>query len=334
MSNFSASSSHSQFGADAVPPERIGKRIAYCEAQRPYPDPVLHKSTASAGSPPRFTGKGKDSQRARIGVFDSGLGGLTVLTEVYRQMPNESILYFGDTARLPYGSRSPEEIIQFVREILHWMEPQGIKMALVACNTSSALALETVQSEFDLPILGLIHPGARAALKKGRRIGVIATPATAASNAYRRAIQEIDPEARVWQVGCPEFVPLIESNRIHEPYTREVAREYLAPLMQQQIDTLVYGCTHYPFLAPVIQKILPPEVQLVDPAAAMVAAAVQELELLGLTETRSPLPTRFCVTGCPEEFAQKATQWLGFTPQVEKVNLNQSVQSSPVTQDR
>lgn len=314
MSNFSASSSHPRHSAE-----------------RPYPYTGFSESTACAGSPPGFSVDGKDSQRARIGVFDSGLGGLTVLTELYRQLPNESILYFGDTARLPYGSRSPAEIIQFVREILHWMEPQGIKMAIVACNTSSALALETIQSEFHLPILGLIHPGARAAISKGQRIGVIATPATAASNAYRRAIQEIDPQVRVWQVGCPEFVPLIESNRIHDPYTREVAREYLSPLIQQQIDTLVYGCTHYPYLEPVLQTILPPSVQLVDPAAHLVASAVQELELLGLTETRSPLPTRFCVSGCPEEFAQTAVQWLGFTPNVEKINLNEAVKTAPLT---
>ena len=305
MSNFSSSSSHSRNSSE-----------------RPYPYKGFYESTASFESPPDFQVNGKNSQRARIGVFDSGLGGLTVLTELYKQLPNESILYFGDTARLPYGTRSSAEILQFAREILNWMEPQGIKMAIVACNTSSALALETIQSEFHLPILGLIHPGARAATQKGRRIGVIATPATAESNAYRRAIQEMEPEARVWQVGCPEFVPLIENNRIHDPYTREVAREYLSPLIQQQIDTLVYGCTHYPFLAPILQTILPSSIQLINPAAHVVAAAVQELELLGLTETRSPLPTRFCVSGCPEDFSQRAMQWLGYTPNVEKVSLN------------
>jgi len=314
VSNFSTSSSYPRHGSE-----------------RPYPYTGFYESTTCAVAPTEFNIEGNDSQRARIGVFDSGLGGLTVLTELYRQLPNESILYFGDTARLPYGSRSPGEIVQFVREILHWMSPQGIKMAIVACNTSSALALETIRSEFDWPILGLIHPGARAAIAQGRRIGVIATPATAASNAYRRAIQEMEPEARVWQVGCPEFVPLIESGRIHDPYTREVAREYLSPLIQQQIDTLVYGCTHYPFLAPVLQTILPPSVQLVDPAVHVVAAAVQELELLGLRETLEPLPTRFCVSGCPEEFAQRAMQWLGFTPNVEKVNLNDGVESTPVS---
>ncbi|HIK12545.1 MAG TPA: glutamate racemase [Oscillatoriaceae cyanobacterium M33_DOE_052] len=270
---------------------------------------------------PLGQGEGNNPQIPRIGLFDSGLGGLTVLREIYRQLPDESILYFGDTARLPYGNRTPGEIVQFMREILGWMVPQGIKMAIVACNTSSALALETVRSEFNIPILGLILPGARAAVEQGRRIGVIATPATAASNAYRRAIQEIEPATLVWQVGCPEFVPLIEADRISDPYTTEVAREYLAPLLMQQIDTLIYGCTHYPFLEPVIKEILPPEVRLVDPAAHVVAAAVKELEFAGIRETRPPLATRFCVSGSPEEFARRAFTWLGFTPTVEQVEL-------------
>lgn len=260
-------------------------------------------------------------QRSRIGVFDSGVGGLTVLRELYRHLPNESILYFGDTARLPYGTRSQAEILQFVREILIWMVDQGVKMAIMACNTSSALALEVVRSEFDLPILGVILPGARAAVGLGKRIGVIATPATAASNAYRRAILEVDATVSVWQVGCPEFVPLIEQNRIYDPYTLEVAREYLAPLLQYRIDTLVYGCTHYPHLAPILKTILPRSVNLCDPAVHVVSAAAQELDLLGLRNVRPPLATRFAVSGCPEQFAQLSVQWLGCTPEVEKVYL-------------
>lgn len=257
----------------------------------------------------------------RIGVFDSGVGGLTVLRELYRLLPNESILYFGDTARLPYGNRSQAEILQFVREILTWMSQQGAKMVIMACNTSSALALETVRSEFNLPILGIILPGARAAVQQGRRIGVIATPATAASNAYRRAIHEIDPTVQVWQVGCPAFVPLIEQNRIHTRDTYEIAREYLAPLLEQQIDTLVYGCTHYPHLAPVLKAILPRTVQTVDPAAHLVAAIARELDMLGLRNTSAPQPTRFCVSGDPHQFAELSVQWLGCVPVVEQVWL-------------
>lgn len=259
-------------------------------------------------------------QNSRIGLFDSGVGGLTVLRELYRQLPHESVLYFADTARLPYGTRSQAEIVQFVREILLWMLQQDVKMVIMACNTSSALALETVRSEFPVPILGVILPGARAAVQRGKRVGVIATPATAASNAYRRAITEIDPTAQVWQVGCPEFVPLIEQNRIHDPYTQQVAQEYLAPLLKHRIDTLVYGCTHYPHLAPVLRTILPPSVKLVNPAVHVVAAATQELDLLGIRSSR-PQGSRFAVSGCPEQFAQLSLQWLGFTPAVEKVYL-------------
>ncbi|MEH2295419.1 glutamate racemase [Nostoc sp.] len=261
----------------------------------------------------------QEPQRAPIGIFDSGVGGLTVLRQLYRQLPNESIIYFGDTARVPYGIRSQAEIIQFMREILTWMEKQGVKMVVMACNTSSALALETVSKEFSLPILDIILPGARAAVQQGRRIGVIATPATAKSNAYKHAILEIDPNVQVWQVGCPEFVPLIEQNRIHDPYTAEVARAYLEPLLEKEIDTLVHGCTHYPHLTPVLRSLLPSQVQLIDPAVHVVAACAQELDLLGLRNTHPPLPTRFAVSGCPQQFSQSGLQWLGYTPMVEEV---------------
>lgn len=263
-----------------------------------------------------------EPQRAPIGIFDSGVGGLTVLRQLYRQLPNESIIYFGDTARLPYGIRSQAEILQFVREILTWMQQQQVKMVIMACNTSSALALETVREEFDLPILGVILPGARAAVQQGKRIGVIATPATAKSNAYRQAILEIDPDVQVWQVGCPEFVPLIEQNRIQDPYTTDVARSYLEPLIQQQIDTLVYGCTHYPHLEPILRSLLPSSVKLVDPAVHVAAACTQELDLLGLKNTHPPQPTRFAVSGCPQQFAQSSLPWLGCTPMVEVVGFS------------
>ncbi len=262
-----------------------------------------------------------DKKAQKIAVFDSGVGGLTVLRELYRQLPNESILYFGDTARLPYGTRSQSEILQFVREIIQWAMDQDVKMIVMACNTSSALALETVQSEFNVPILGVILPGAKAAVSKGRRIGVIATPATVTSDAYRQAIQEMESQVQVWQVSCPEFVPLIEQNRIHDPYTYEVAREYLTPLLDQRIDTLIYGCTHYPHLAPVLRSLLPRSVRLVDPAVHLVKAIGQELELLGLRNPHLPKPTRFCVSGCPQQFASLSVQWLGFTPAVEATEL-------------
>jgi glutamate racemase len=258
---------------------------------------------------------------ARIGVFDSGVGGLTVLQEIYRQLPQESVLYFGDTARVPYGTRSATEILQFTRETLDWMVSQRVKMAIMACNTSSALALETVRAEYDLPILGVILPGARAAARQGRRIGVIATPATVNSNAYLHAIREANPDAEVWQVACPEFVPLIENNRLAEPYTLQIAKAYIQPLLDRSIDTLVYGCTHYPHLEPVLRKFIPHSVQFVNPAIHVVTAAAQELNLLGIQSHHKAVATNFTVSGDPAQFAQLATQWLPSQPLVEQTIL-------------
>ena len=256
-----------------------------------------------------------------VGIFDSGVGGLTVLREVYRQLPGESIIYLGDTARLPYGNRSHSEILQFVREILTWMSQHPVKMVIMACNTSSALALETVRSEFDFPILGLILPGARAAVARGKRVGVIATSATVKSQAYSSSIKEIAPEAEVWEVPCPEFVPLIEQNRLGDTYTQEVTRQYLSSLIAAKIDTLIYGCTHYRHLESIIQKILPDSVQRIDPAEYVVKAAEQELELLGIKNTQSQPQTYFYVSGCPKQFATLSGQWLGFKPLVTQVSL-------------
>lgn len=258
---------------------------------------------------------------ARIGIFDSGVGGLTVLREIYRQLPNESILYFGDTARLPYGSRSPEEILYFVRQILTWMASQNVKMVMMACNTSSALALDAVQQEFDFPILGLIRPGAQAATRIGQRIGIIATQATVNSNAYKSAIQELSPQTQVWQVGCPKFVPIVEGNQIHQLHARQTAETYLNPLLEAQIDTLVYGCTHYPHLAPLLTTILPATMQYVDPAISMVAAAAQELDALGLRSNSPAWSTEFYVSGSASDFKRLAVQWLGHQPQVSQIQL-------------
>ena len=255
----------------------------------------------------------------RIGLFDSGVGGLTVLREMYRQLPHESLLYFADSARLPYGTKSPQEILQFVREILDWMCGQNVKMIIMACNTSSALALETVRKEYDIPILGVILAGAKAAVKRGKRIGVIATPATVNSHAYRQAIQEINPQTKVWEIACPEFVHLIEQNQLHTEYTLQVARQYLAPLIEQQIDTLVYGCTHYKHLETTIRSILPDSVQIIDPAEHIVVAAEKELALLGLSNNLVSQPTRFYVSGSTRQFANLSQQWLGYYPQVEQI---------------
>ncbi|MFK8183268.1 MAG: glutamate racemase [Phormidesmis sp.] len=286
----------------------------------------------------------------KIGVFDSGVGGLTVLRELTAQMSHESFIYFGDTARVPYGNRSKSEILRFVREIITWMMDKEVKMIIMACNTSSALVLEEVRSEFPIPILGIILPGARAAVKSGKRIGVVSTQATADSNAYQQAVLEIEPTAKVWQVGCQDFVPLIESDRIHDPYTLVVAKRYLEPLIADGIDTLVYGCTHYPHLAPVFKQILPNSIELVDPAKYLTVAAMQELEILRLRRSKKTASlsqrddsriqaftqsTEFYVSGDPQQFAQVSAQWLGYMPDVEKIAVEtlEAVHATSVSSD-
>ena len=288
--------------------------------------------------PPRSTSLNSSS---KIGVFDSGVGGLTVLTEITRKLPQESVIYFGDTARVPYGNRSKTEILRFVREIIAWMMGQNVKMIIMACNTSSALVLEEVRSEFPIPILGIILPGARAAVRSGNNIGVISTQATADSNAYEQAVHEIDAAIKVWQQGCPDFVPLIESDRIHDPYTLAVAKRYIDPLIDSGIDTLVYGCTHYPHLAPVFKQIVPDSITLVNPAIHLTTAAQQELEILGLSRSKASTlkgKTEFYVSGNPSHFAQVSKQWLGYQPQVSQVSVEilESVHaaSSQVVRDR
>jgi len=264
----------------------------------------------------------------RIGLFDSGVGGLTVLREMYRQMPTESLLYFADSARLPYGTRSQSQILDFVREILDWMCAQDVKMIIMACNTSSALALEAVRQEYDIPIMGVILSGAKAAVQTGKRIGVIATPATAKSHAYRQAIQEINPQSKVWEIPCPKFVHLIEQNQLYADRTRQVALEYLKPLLQNNIDTLVYGCTHYRHLEKIIRSLLPVSVNIIDPAEHIVVAAEKELSLLGLRNDQFPLATRFYVSGSSKQFASLSQQWLGYYPQV--VQIPMKISSSEV----
>ncbi|MBD2100530.1 glutamate racemase [Leptolyngbya sp. FACHB-261] len=277
------------------------------------------QSVIRSSDPPQL------SADAPIGLFDSGAGGLTVLREVQRQLPNESVIYLGDTARLPYGNRSAAEIIRFTQEILAWMRLQRVKMVLMACNTSSALALEVVRQEAGLPVLGVILPGARAAVatssQRGRRIGVIATLATVTSHAYQRAIQEVDAQVQVAEVACPELVPLIEQNRVSDPQTRSVLQAYLQPLLDWGLDTLVYGCTHYPHLAPVLRQLLPTAVELVDPATHLVAAAAQELDLMNLRSSQPAGAPRFYVTGSPTQFARLSVQWLGYQPATERIVL-------------
>ena len=209
-----------------------------------------------------------EHREAPIGVFDSGVGGLTVAREIMRNLPFERIVYFGDTARVPYGSKSRESIIRFSRQIIHFLQEEHVKAIVVACNTASAYALDEVQKDLDIPIIGVVKPGAKVAAQatRNKRIGVIGTKGTIGSNIYADYIHEIDPEITVVGKACPLFVPLVEEGWLKDPVTVEVAQRYLQELQEQDVDTLVMGCTHYPLLRSVLRELLGEKVTLVNPA--------------------------------------------------------------------
>lgn len=203
-----------------------------------------------------------------IGVFDSGVGGLTVAREIMRNLPNEDIVYFGDTARVPYGSKSKDNIIRYSRQIIHFLQTKGVKVIVIACNTASALALETVKDEFDIPIIGVVEPGARAALAvtETKKIGVIGTEATVRSAMYEKIIQGIEPEVSVVAKACPLFVPLVEEGFKKHHVTDEIIDYYLSSLKESDIDALILGCTHYPLLRSKIRGYVGDKITLVNPA--------------------------------------------------------------------
>ncbi len=245
---------------------------------------------------------------APIGIFDSGVGGLTVAREIMRQLPNESVVYFGDTARVPYGSKSQGTIIKYSRQIVRFLMTKKVKAIVIACNTASALALEELQKEFDLPIIGVIKPGAKTAIAGTvtRRIGVIATEGTVHSQIYTKVIHQYDPDAVVISKPCPLFVPLVEEGWLHDTVTDEVARRYLSEFDDKNIDSLILGCTHYPLLRNTIKKIMGSRVNLINPAYE---TALSLRELLCTHNLASPLQTivdshmhQFYVSDTPEKF--------------------------------
>ena len=259
-----------------------------------------------------------------IGVFDSGVGGLTVVRELWRRLASERVLYFGDTARVPYGGRPAFEIETFARQIMSYLRERGVKLIIVACNTTSALALDKVEREFDLPLVGVLRPGARAATKATHtgKIGVIATEGTVRSGAYERAIRALMPHADVVSQGCPLLVPIVEAGRADSPEAMNALREYLAPVMERGVDTLVLGCTHYPFLADGIRRIVGPGVAVVDPAGETVETVSALLNDLGLASSSRTGPDEFMVSGDPAGFARVAEKLLGSRiPPVARVAL-------------
>lgn len=205
---------------------------------------------------------------APIGVFDSGVGGLTVVREIMRQLPNEKLVYFGDTARVPYGNKTKETVTKFSRQIVRFLQTQNVKAIVVACGTASAYALDTLEKELRIPIIGVVRPGAKAAIEatNNKKVGVIATPASIGSKIYDEYIKNMNPKVQVMGKACPLFVPLVEEGLLEDPVTVEIANRYLSELKDSNIDTLILGCTHYPLIRPTVGRIMGEEVKLIDPA--------------------------------------------------------------------
>ena len=249
-----------------------------------------------------------------IGVFDSGIGGLTVVKAIINDLPRESIIYFGDTARVPYGTKSKTIIVKFSLENVEFLLRYGVKCIVIACNTSSSLALPTLRKFFKVPIIGVIRPGAAAAVRltRNKRVGIVGTRATVNSRAYEAAIQRIDPSVKVFSQGCPLFVPLVEEGWTKGDLCRGIVEQYLAPLKQKRVDTLIMGCTHYPLLAQVIREVMGPDVQLVDSGketATDVRGVLAGTDLLA-NGRRKPR-YRFFVTDEPTHFNQIGHRFLG-----------------------
>jgi glutamate racemase len=250
-----------------------------------------------------------------IGIFDSGVGGLTVLREITRQLPNEDVVYLADTARVPYGGRPPEEIIKINEEIIPYLiNHHGVKLIIIACGTSSAIAYPVLKDKYKVHMISLIEPGARSALAATRsgNIGLIATLGTVNSRAYQTMLHSMNKDVKVHAQACPLFVPLIEGGFVEVEETRRVVKEYLKPLIKEKIDTLILGCTHYPHLTKLLRERTGPEVAFVDPAEAAVADAKKMLKKYETIKPKSYVPKyEYLVTGSVPQFQDIGSRPLG-----------------------
>lgn len=260
-----------------------------------------------------------------IGVFDSGIGGLTVLKELNKELPEEGIIYLGDTARVPYGIRSAETVRRYSFENTAFLVSKGIKMLIVACNTASAVSLEDIRERFKIPVLGVISPGARAAVAatKNKRIGIIGTEATINSSAYTKEIKILDPNIEVIGIPCPLFVPIVEEGFNDDDIARLIANRYLQGLKESGIDTLVLGCTHYPLLKEVISEVVGRDIVLIDSAIETAKEAKIKIQTLGIQGSSKTNPLRrFYVTDSPERFKRIGERFLGSAiDNIEKVYI-------------
>lgn len=262
-----------------------------------------------------------------IGIFDSGIGGLTVAKEIMKQMPSESLVYFGDTARLPYGNKSKETVIRYSRQIYRFLRSEQVKAIVIACNTASAHALDVLSAESDIPVIGVIKAGAHAAVQSTRngRVGVMGTEGTVRSGVYEKTIREENPEIEVLQKACPLLVPLVEEGLAHDRITDEIINRYMSELKGKYIDTLILGCTHYPLLSAAISRAMGEQVELVNPAyetAAELKEILREQSLL--REKGEEGGQRFYVSDLAERFADFASSILpARIAKTEKINIEE-----------
>lgn len=247
-----------------------------------------------------------------IGFFDSGVGGLTVVREALKQLPHEEIIYLGDTARCPYGPRSKEQVQEFSLQLARFLMKQDVKMIVIACNTATSVALDLIRSVVSVPVVGVILPGARAALKatKNKKIGVIGTEGTIKSQAYTKTLTAKDADVSVRALACPRFVPVVESNQTHSPIAKKVVFETLRAFQPLEIDTLILGCTHYPLLRDTIANYLGEKVTLIDSGAETISEVSTLLDYFGIAGTPRALHHKFYTTGSGKMFQEIATSWL------------------------
>lgn len=265
-------------------------------------------------------------QHASIGIFDSGVGGLTVCRKISEALPGESLIYLGDTARVPYGSKSGATVVRYAQACAALLLQRGVKMLVVACNTASAFALETLQDALDVPVLGVVEPGARAACRRTRsgRVGVIGTRGTVSTGSYEKIILRLRPDCHVFSKSCPLFVPFAEEGWTEGDAIQDVARTYLEELLRNKIDTLVLGCTHYPLLTGVISDVVGESVALVDSAEETAADVASTLKAEGLLNPSSNNGSQaFMVSDAPELFRETGERFLGRPlEQVEWVDIS------------
>ena len=248
-----------------------------------------------------------------IGIIDSGVGGLTVAKEVMRQLPYEEIVYLGDTARCPYGPRPSEEVQKFTWQMTHFLLSKNIKMLVIACNTATAVVLDQIRQELSIPVIGVIYPGARAALKHSRNynIGVIGTEGTVKSEAYEKALKSINRRVNVSSLACPKFFPLVESNEFDGPVANKIVRETLEPMKNLGLDTLILGCTHYPLLESLINNVMGNKVKVISSGDETAREMSTILHHNGMLNNKPEEPIHeFYTTGSPTIFAKIASQWL------------------------